>query len=498
MQARWLSGLHCAYASGGMSRFDPDPKSLRTHPVPAWFEDAKFGIFVHWSLSCIPAWAPRAGSLVDIVRANPHSFQHLSPYAEWYWNALRIPGSPTAAHHAKVWGNAPYQAFREPFDRMLQSWDPDPWAELFAKAGAQYVVHVTKHHDGFCLWPTSVRNPHQSSWAAARDVVGDLAAAVRARGMRFGIYYSGGLDWTFEPRPIRGIADGSAAVPLDPAYERYADAHYRELIEHVRPSVLWNDISYPPHGGALWRLLADYYAAIPEGVVNDRFLPSPRWLVRALRLPPIAAAVDAIAARVVRRSDFTLVPPRPPHCDFRTPEYASFPDAKSYKWEATRGIAHSFGMNDNEDEANLLDPAKLVRSFADTVSKNGNLLLNVGPTRDGVIHPREASRLEAIGAWLAVNGDAIRGTRPWRRAEGTTREGIGVRFTAKGNTTYAILLATPSGDEVRIRDFAARTDTVTLLGHGRVAARAEGADLVVAWPANVAPAPAYALACEAA
>ena len=497
MQARWLSGLHCAYASGGMSRFDPDPKSLRTHPVPAWFEDAKFGIFVHWSLSCIPAWAPRAGSLVDIVRANPHSFQHLSPYAEWYWNALRIPGSPTAAHHAKVWGNAPYQAFREPFDRMLQSWDPDPWAELFAKAGAQYVVHVTKHHDGFCLWPTSVRNPHQSSWAAARDVVGDLAAAVRARGMRFGIYYSGGLDWTFEPRPIRGIADGSAAVPLDPAYERYADAHYRELIEHVRPSVLWNDISYPPHGGALWCLLADYYAAIPEGVVNDRFLPSPRWLVRALRLPPIAAAVDAIAARVVRRSDFTLVPPRPPHCDFRTPEYASFPDAKSYKWEATRGIAHSFGMNDNEDEANLLDPAELVRSFADTVSKNGNLLLNVGPTRDGVIHPREASRLEAIGAWLAVNGDAIRGTRPWRRAEGTTREGIGVRFTAKGNTTYAILLATPSGDEVRIRDFAARTDTVTLIGHGRVAARAEGADLVVAWPANVAAAPAYALACEA-
>jgi len=479
-----------------MSRFDPDPKSLRAHPVPAWFEDAKFGIFVHWSLSCIPAWAPRGGSLVDIVRANPHSFQHLSPYAEWYWNALRIPGSPTAAHHAKVWGNAPYQAFREPFDGMLQSWDPGPWAELFAKAGAQYVVHVTKHHDGFCLWPTSVHNPHQTKWAATRDVVGDLAAAVRARGMRFGVYYSGGLDWTFEPRPIRGIADGSAAVPLDPAYERYADAHYRELIECVRPSVLWNDISYPPHGGALWRLLADYYEAIPDGVVNDRFMPSPRWLVKALRLPPVAAAVDAIAARVVRRPEFTLVPPRPPHCDFRTPEYASFPDAKSYKWEATRGIAHSFGMNDNEDESNLLDPDELVRSFVDTVSKNGNLLLNVGPTRDGVIHPREASRLEAIGAWLAVNGDAIHGTRPWRRAEGVTREGIGVRFTAKGSTTYAILLATPQPGELRLRDFAARTDTVTLLGHGAVVARAEGGDLVVAWPANVAPAPAYALACE--
>src|SRR4029453_15049311 len=93
-----------------------------------------------------------------------------------------------------------------------------------------------------------------------------------------------------------------------------------------------------------------------------------------------------------------------PHFDFRTPEYATFPDAKPYKWEATRGIAHSFGMNDNEDPANLLDPDELVRSFVDTIAKNGNLLLNVGPTREGVIHPREAARLEALGRWLPAHG----------------------------------------------------------------------------------------------
>jgi alpha-L-fucosidase len=343
-----------------------------------------------------------------------------------------------------------------------------------------------------------VRNPHERDWAATRDVVGDLASAVRARGMRFGVYYSGGLDWTFEPRVMRGIADATAAVPLDPAYERYCDAHYRELTLRYQPSVLWNDISYPPHQGALWRLMADYYDAIPDGVVNDRFIPSPRWLVKALRRRPAAALLDAVAARVVRRSDFTLVPPRPPHFDFRTPEYASFPDAKSYKWEATRGIAHSFGMNDNEDEANLLDPDELVRSFVDTVSKNGNLLLNVGPTREGVIHPREASRLEALGAWLAVNGDAIYATRPWRRAEGATADRISLRFTARPGVVYATLLAAPRPGDVRLLDLAHAVRSVRLLGHGPLAWRVEANDLVIAWPHGVAPAPAYALACEAA
>jgi alpha-L-fucosidase len=481
-----------------MPRYSPDPKSLRSHPVPAWFDDAKLGIFVHWSLSCIPAWAPRAGNLVDILRASPHDFQRNSPYAEWYWNCLRIPGSPTARHHAEAWGNAPYQVFREPFDRMLASWDPAPWADLFSRAGAQYVVQVTKHHDGFCLWPTSTRNPYDPAWAATRDTVGDLAAAVRARGLRFGVYYSGGLDWTFEPRPIRGLADGLAAVPLDPAYERYCDAHFRELIERYQPSVLWNDISYPPHGGALWRLMADYYDAVGEGVVNDRFAPAPGWLARALRIPGMTAIVDALVGRSLRRPDFTFAPARPPHSDFRTPEYASFAEAKPYKWEATRGIAHSFGMNDNEDEANLLDPHELIRSFADIVAKNGNLLLNVGPTRDGVIHPREASRLEALGKWLDVNGAAIYGTRPWRRAAATTREGIDVRFTSKGSQVFAILLRTPRPGELRLSDFAVRADAVELLGHGRLAARMVEADLVIDWPAGVPEAPAYAVACATA
>lgn len=476
-----------------MPRLDATPAALRGHPVPAWFEDAKLGIFVHWGLSCVPAFAPAAGSIDELLRSRYDELQALSPYAEWYENALRIPGSPTARHHAATWGDAPYASFREPFEAMLARWDPAPWAALFAAAGARYVVQVTKHHDGYCLWPSAVPHPRRPGWHAPRDVVGELAAAVRGQGLRFGVYYSGGLDWSFEPRPIRTPADGPAGVPLDPAYERYADAQVRELVARVRPSVLWNDIAWPPHGGALWRLLADYYDAVEEGVVNDRFLPAPAWLARALRRQPVRAAADALLRRVVRRPGYQLVPPRPPVFDFRTPEYARFAQAQPRKWEATRGIGHGFGFNDHEDERNLIDPDELVRSFVDIVAKNGNLLLNVGPTRDGGIHPRERARLEALGAWLREAGEAIHGTRPWRRAEGATACGTPVRFTTKGDALYATLLATPPGPEVRLLDLAHPATRVELLGHGPLPARREADDLVVAWPA-AGSRPAYAIA----
>src|SRR5690606_319674 len=120
--------------------------------------------------------------------------------AEWYDNALRDPTSPTSAHHRQHHGDAPYDAFRAPFDAASQAFDAGAWADLFARAGARYVVFVTKHHDGYCLWPTDVPNPWKPGWNSERDFVGELAEAVRARGMRFGLYYSGGLDWTAHPR----------------------------------------------------------------------------------------------------------------------------------------------------------------------------------------------------------------------------------------------------------------------------------------------------------
>lgn len=480
-------------SSAGVPPFDPTPRALRAHRVPDWFHDAKLGIFIHWGVFSVPAWAPRLGSVPELVHDHFHDLCVMTPYAEWYWNALRVPGTPTERHHAEAFGaGTPYESFREPFEKMLERWDPGPWADAFAAAGARYVVLVTKHHDGYLLWPSQHPNPRKPGWQSKRDVVGELARAVRARGMRFGTYYSGGLDWTFETKPIRNAAEMLASVPRDAAYGAYVDAHYRELIARYEPSVLWNDIAYPP-GDTLFRLFSDYYEAVPEGVVNDRFFPA--GLVNRLAgLAPVGALLNAIVRRAIQRPDHVFVPPKPPHADFRTPEYAKYPDVRREKWEATRGMGNSFGYCRNEAEGELLDPAELVRGFADIVSKNGNLLLNVGPTGDGDIPPAQLQRLGALGAWLGTNGEAIHGTRPWRRAAATTGECVEIRFTRGRDALYAILLGAPGTPRVTLPDLAASAGApVTLLGHGPLRATAEGTRLALDWPAGLPAAPAFAV-----
>ena len=430
---------------------------LRRHVAPPWFDDAKLGIFIHWGLYSVPAWAPlRTG---DLARGE-------NAYAEWYENSLRIPGSPTAEHHAATYGDAPYADFRAPFESMLATWDPAPWADLFAEAGAGYVVLTTKHHDGYLLWPSAHPNPHRDDWQSPRDVVGDLAGAVRARGQRFGVYYSGGFDWTFEPGPIDSVQSFLSTMPTGAEYTGYVDDHFRELVERYRPSVLWNDIGMPSEAG-LSDLLVDYLTAVPDGTINDRFLT--------------AEGRQAPRAERHYRSDFA------------TPEYASFDTPKRFKWETCRGIGASFGFNRDETDEHHLPVDELVRSFVDIVAKGGNLLLNVGPTGEGDIPELQASRLRALGAWIGVNGEAIRGTRPWTRAQGVTREGVDVRFTQAGGAVYALLLGSPTGgSSVTIPDVP-DVGPVELLGHGPVAeTRTDGAVAVV-WPEGVDQSPAHAL-----
>lgn len=175
-------------------------EAIQKRDLPQWFDDAKFGIFLHWGPATVPAYAPPDSDFNEIFRTNYDNAFAFSPYAEWYQNVMQFEQSPTHSFHQENHGpEVSYDDFAEQFKRDVVAWDPEDWADIFADIGARYVVLVTKHHDGFLLWPSVEPNPHKDAWQTERDLVGELAAAVRNRGLRFGTYYSGGIDWSFEP-----------------------------------------------------------------------------------------------------------------------------------------------------------------------------------------------------------------------------------------------------------------------------------------------------------
>lgn len=419
----------------------PTRDSLGTHQIPPWFQDAKLGIMIHWGIFAIPAYAPLTidphewlccGKLLEGPDFGAPFFTNI-PYTEWYWNSILIDGSPAQQHHAATYGaDYPYESFRPQFDAAAAPWSGEAWAELFREAGARYVVFVTKHHDGYALWPTQVPHPDPSraDWHTTRDYVGELDSAVRKRCMRMGLYYSGGLDWSVQQGPIVQSFDGATVAPTTPEYVAYADGQWRELIARYRPSVLWNDITYPSEPAAL-QLFADYYNGQPDGLVNDRF----------------------------------SILPGLTHHDYSTPEFSVVADVSPRTFETVRGMGRGFGYNREESDATLDSADTLIHLLADVVSKNGNLLLNVGPTADGSIPEAQVARLQAIGAWLATNGAAIYGSRPAATPATTTTGGMPVRFTTGADgTRYAILLGALPAGSVAFPVAGGAPGTVRLLG----------------------------------
>jgi alpha-L-fucosidase len=326
-------------------------------------------------------------------------------------------------------------------------------------------VLVTKHHDGVLLWPSATPNPNKQRWGSDRDIVGDLATAVRHRGLRFGTYYSGGLDWSFGGLPMRDFQQMLEAIPQTDEFVAYVRAHWDELIERYQPDVLWADIGSPA-ALDLPALFEHYYAAVPEGVINNRF----DWM---------------------RQSVGQM------HCDFVTPEYST-KGSRSRKWETCRGVGTSFGYNREEDEASYLSADELVRMFVDVVANGGNLLLNVGPNGDGTIPFIQAQRLLALGWWLRTNGDAIYGTRPWSRIEGATSHGLDVRYTTRDGAVFAVVCGTPASDVVELDVTPAPGATVRVLGQDAdLPWEATSAGCVVTLPVRPADTPAFALRLSA-
>jgi alpha-L-fucosidase len=442
-------------------KYLPQRESLQVHKVPDWFHNAKFGIFIHWGLYSVPAWAPQADNIQDLIKKGGlGALMTNNPYAEWYMNSMDVREHPTYSHHRQTYGNNSYYDFQKTFEKESEKTDPGSWADLFQKAGAKYVVMVTKHHDGYVLWPTKHAHPTQKNLFSQRDFVGEVTNEVRKRDMKMGHYYSGVFDWSFKKGPIRDFYTFLENQGQSQEYVDYATAHWYEIIERYGTSLLWNDIGYP-HGFDVNRLFSDYYNTIEDGIINDR------WNQTKIPGNPLGRMIMKIAvnrmAKKLQNGAFELLPKC--HYDFRTPEYMVYPEIREEKWETCRGIGHSFGFNKNETEKDMLKGNELIWSLIDTVSKNGNLLLNVGPKADGTIPEMQQKPLLELGKWLSVNGEAIYDTRPWNRAEGQISDGTKVRFTAKEKTVYAHIQKAPASNEIKLNQFNGEKFTqVSLLG----------------------------------
>ena len=375
-------------------------------PLPQWFAQARFGIFIHWGPYCVPAWAEPTGALGVVPETA--WFKH-NPYAEWYYNTIRIPGSPASDHHQQVYGGAPYDDFLDSW--TASAFDPHDWAQLFAAAGAEYVIPTSKHHDGVTLWDAPGTGPRNTVHRGPRrDLISEIASAVRAEGLRFGVYYSGGLDWSITNLPpISSVADLRRLRPVDAAYNTYAYLHVQDLVARYAPDVLWNDIDWPDAGKrggpfSLHALFERYYTAVPDGVVNDRWGAT--------------------------------------HWDFRTSEYeAGREHEQAGPWENCRGIGFSFGYNQVEDEHHSLSGYELARYLTDVVSRGGRLLLNVGPTAEGSIPTVQRKALEELGRWMAKAGPILRTSSPVSLDEARPSDEPWVRWLATPKHLAAVVAA---------------------------------------------------------
>ena len=434
---------------------------------------------MHWTPASVPGFAPVDAEIGELFQSSEPNPLARSPYSEWYENSMRFPDSAVARHHRAGYGDRPYTAFAADWQDGLAQWDPDAWAARFAATGARYVVFVAKHADGYSLWPTAVAHPHRSAWHSPRDVVGEMAEAVRGAGMRFGIYYCGGLDWSFEPRPMGSMADAIASIPRG-TYPAYAEAQVRELIERYRPSVVWNDVAWPTEANRLWPLLRTYYERVPDGVVNDRWMP---WnpLFAAARTNLGARLIDAGSRRQTRR-DAGLLPPKPPHFDVRTPEYLSFPDIQREPWETVRGMDRSFGYNANSRPEHFVAHDDLLWMLTDIAAKGGNLLLNVGPRGvDAQIPDEQLTRLTWLSEWVVPHRDAITGTRPWVTPGTTTVGGHALRYTARDDTVFAFVRG--ARGQITLPDVRANTTSaVTTIAGAPLPWRDSTAGIVVDLP----------------
>lgn len=340
--------------------YTPDWESLDRRPVPAWFSDAKFGIFIHWGMYSVPGYTKKGG------------------YAEWYQNGLERKDSAIVKYHRAKFGERSYYDLANDFKAEL--FQPDEWAKLFEKSGAKYIVLTSKHHDGYSLWPSAETNKTWGfPWTAAdigpkRDLLGDLFAAVRKTSVRAGMYYSL-YEW-FNP-----------LWKKDPAAfaEKHTWPQMKDLINHYQPDVFWTDGDWDAPA-ELWKSQQFLAWLYNESPVKEKVVVNDRW-GSGIRFH---------------------------HAGIYTPEYQPDLDFDNHAWEESRGMGFSYGYNREEDAWDYNSTQSLVLQLIDKVSRGGNFLLDIGPDEHGKIPPVMQERLLQMGEWLKLNGEAIYNTRRWK------------------------------------------------------------------------------------
>jgi len=429
-------------------RFQPTWKSLEQYRTPNWYQDAKFGIFVHWGVYSVPAFG-----------------------SEWYPRLMYMSGSPEFQHHVKTYGpqrTFGYKDFVPQF--RAEKFDPHVWAKVFRESGARYIIPVAEHHDGFAMYDSKLTDWCATKMGPHRDIIGELSAAIRKEGLHFGLsshraehyfFFNGGRAFESDVQNPRyaalygpahvGINDPDWNGHPDPAYLDDWLARTTELADKYQPELIYFDwwIGRSEFEPYLRDFLSFYY---DQGAKRGQL---PVVFFKEHAMPEGAAVLD------VERGQLGAL--------------------RSLPWQTDTSISNqSWGFVENDT---YKSPQTLVWQLIDVVSKNGNLLLNIGPRSDGTI-PNEAQNvLREIGAWLRVNGEAIYSTRPWRvYGEGPTKVAEGafqdkketpftaqdIRFTTGQNHLYAIALAWPESGKLVIHSLGKNSGLgvkeVSLLG----------------------------------
>ncbi|CAG0887102.1 unnamed protein product [Cyprideis torosa] len=373
-------------------KYEPTWESLDRRPTPPWYDEAKFGIFLHWGVYSVPSAT--------------------SAWMWWYWKGPK-PQNATVEYMEKNFKpGMTYQNFGPMF--TAEFYDPVEWAKLFNASGAKYVVLTSKHHEGFTLWPSA----NSFGWNAMdvgpkRDLVGDLAVAIRnTTNLRFGLYHSL-FEW-FNPLYLE---DKKSHFKTQTFVDTKTYPELIDIVQRYKPSIIWSDGD--------WEAKDDYWK-------SKEFLA---WLFNESPVKDEVATNDRWGAGTTCK-----------HGGYHTCSDKYNPGVlQSHKWENCLTVdRRAWGFRRTLRVEEVLTIQELIEQLVSTVSCGGNMLLNVGPAHDGTIRPIFQERLLQMGEWLKINGEAIYGTKPWIYQNDTLTPGIW--YTQKDGMVYGILLKWPAKD----------------------------------------------------